>query len=120
MKQDRPGMFRAPKTRRSAFSIMLVLPHLIFIAIMISIYYYLWQNNLFYNYLDDIYIGLKIIIACDIFIASIGSLLAPLIALIAGLTLLYLGQDYTFSLYSNAWQLVIMSGVGFFIRILVR
>jgi hypothetical protein len=120
MKQHRPGISNLNKSRKSAFSIKSVLPHLIFIAIVIGVYYYIWRNNLFYNYLDDVYIGVKVVIACDIFIASIGSTLAPLIALVTGLTLLYLGQDYTFSFYSNAWQLLMMSIVGFIVRILVR
>lgn len=120
MKQGRPVIVRSFKPRKSAFPILSVLPHLIFIAILIGIYYYLWQNDLFYNYLNEIYIGLKVVIACDIFIASISSMLAPLIALIAGLIMLYLSHNYTFSMYANAWQLVIMSGVGFIIRILVR
>jgi hypothetical protein len=126
MKQKRPDIFKTPRllntpqSRKSSFSILFIFPHLIFIAIVIGLYYYLWQHDLFYNYLDDIYIGVKIVIACDIFIASIGGILAPLIVLIVGLTLLYLGHDYTFSPYSNAWQLLMMSGVGFIIRIVVR
>lgn len=116
MKTNRP---RYPRTR-SSFSLIALIPHFIFIAAVIGAYYYIWQHNLFYNYLDQIYIGLKIVIACDIFIASIGSTLAPLLTLVVGLGLLYVSQDYQFSFYSNAWQLVILSGVGFIIRLLVR
>jgi len=115
MKSNLP---RFPKSKTSAW--VLILPHLIFIAALIGGYYYIWHQNFFYNYLDSIYIGIKIIIACDIFIASIRTFLMPILALLAGAGLLYLSNDYSFSIGSTEWQLLIMSGVGFFIRFLVR
>jgi len=115
MKNIRP---RFPKNKKS--SLLLIFPHLIFIAILLGGYYYIWQHNFFYNYLASIYIGVKIIIACDIFIASIATSLAPILALIAGIGLMYLSKDFTFSIYSSEWQLLFMSIIGFFIRFLVR
>ena len=111
---------RYPRQKRSAFSLIPLLPHVILIAIVIGVYYYLFTNNLFFNYLDYIYIGVKCFILLDIFIASIGTILAPILSLIAGVVLLYLGQDYSFDIYSPAWELIIMAGIGFVIRFLVR
>ena len=109
---------RFPKGKKSP--ILLIFPHLIFIALLIGGYYYIWKNGLFYNYLTSIFTGLKIVIACDIFIASITTILMPILALVAGIGLMYLNKDMTFSIYSPEWQLVIMSIIGFFIRFLVR
>jgi hypothetical protein len=116
MKSNRPKF----PPQRSSYSVIALIPHLLLIAALIGGYYYIWNNNLFYLYLDKIYLGVKIIIACDIIIASISSTLAPILVLATGLGLLYLGQDYTFIFNSNAWQLIILSGIGFFMRILVR
>jgi hypothetical protein len=115
MRNTRP---RFPKSKKS--SLLIIFPHLIFIAALIGGYYYIWQHSLFYNYLASIYIGVKVIIACDIFIASISTILMPLLALSAGIGLMYLSKDFTFSIYSSEWQLIIMSIVGFFIRFLAR
>jgi len=109
---------RFPKNKKSSF--LLIFPHLIFIAAILGGYYYIWQNNLFYNYLDSIYIGLKVIIACDIFIVSIATIWMPFLALLAGISLMYLSKNFTFSFYSSEWQLIIMSVIGFFIRLLAR
>ncbi|MBV8802335.1 MAG: hypothetical protein JO131_05125 [Gammaproteobacteria bacterium] len=109
---------RFPQRKKSSF--LLIFPHLLFIAALLWGYYYIWQHNYFYNYLAPIYIGVKIVIACDIFIASIGTILMPILALIAGIGIMYLRQDFIFSIHSSEWQLVMMSVIGFFIRFLAR
>ena len=74
----------------------------------------------FYGTQSDRFYLLPPGIACDIFIASITTILMPILALVAGIGLMYLNKDMTFSIYSPEWQLVIMSIIGFFIRFLVR
>lgn len=115
MKASRP---RFPQRKKSSF--LLVLPHLIFIVALIGGYYYIWQHNFFYNYLAPIYLGVKIIIACDILIASVATILMPILTLAAGIGIMYLTKDFTFSIHSSDWQLIIMSIIGLFIRFLAR
>lgn len=104
------------------FSVTPIIPNIIVIAIALGIYYFLISHYLFPEWLNVIFWVVKIIIAFEIIRASARSLVAPLLALSIGLLLLFAIQVYYLSAISSsdAWQLIMMSGVGFIITVLVK
>ncbi len=104
------------------FSLSSILPHIILIAIIIGVYYYLSIHNLFPMWIDYIDDGGKIVIALLIILASARSALMPIITLLGGLLILFTIQVYDITLVSSVegWGLIVMSLVGLFITTLVK
>ena len=109
-------------TKLSLFSIKPLISSAIIIAIVFAAYYYIDANYLFLDWITTIYYVAKIIIAFEIIRASAHTLLAPILTLVIGLLILFTNQVYGFDVLSDihAWQLVMMSGVGFVFTILVK
>lgn len=107
---------------KSWFLFVPIIPNIVIITIAVGIYYLIATNNLFVDWLNVIFWIVKIIIAFEIITGSARSLLAPILAFISGLLLMYILQVYNmdFISISDAKQLLAMSGVGFVITLLVR
>ena len=107
---------------KSWFAFTPIISNLIVIAVVLAIYYFFVINTLFPAWANIIYWAVKIVIAFEIIIASARSLIVPILSLLAGLLLMFLFQVHNLSFVStaDAWQLVIMGGIGFVITILVR
>ena len=107
---------------RSWFAVTPIISNVIFIAVIVGIYFYLASNGLFPEWIHVIYWVVKAIIAFEIIRASARSLVAPLLTLIAGLSLLFALQVYyiNFVTRSDAWHLIMMAVVGFVITLLVK
>jgi hypothetical protein len=110
------------KNHNGLFSIKSILPHIILIAIIIGVYYFLFTRDLFPQWIDYIYIGGKILIAFIIILASARSGIMPILTLISGLLILFISQVYNINLTSptDAWELLIMAFIGLVITILTK
>lgn len=104
------------------FSLIPTIRPIIFIAVLCSIYYYLQKHSLFPLWINRIYIALKIYIALEILFASAKTLMMPLLALIAGLLILFTGEVYHINLLSTmeCWQLIFTAIIGFLITIFIK
>lgn len=104
------------------FALGPIIPNAIIIAVVLGVYFFLASNYLFPDWISIIYWTAKVIVGFEIIRASARSLAAPILTLAAGLLLLFMMQVYNINLVtmSDAWQLLIMAGVGFVIAILVR
>lgn len=110
------------KNHNNLFSIKAILGHLILIVLIIGIYYYLFINDLFPQWIDYIYYGGKALIALIIILGSARSAMMPIIALIAGLLILFTSQFYDITLLSHTddWEVLVMAFVGLIITVLVK
>jgi hypothetical protein len=113
---------RMTKKGSRVFAIGPIIPHLIIIAIVWGIYYYIVINNYFPEWPDYIYWGTKIIIGFEILAASARSLWGPILGVIAGVVLLFTIQVYDISLITttDAWQIIAASLVGFLVTIIIK
>lgn len=104
------------------FSLFSILPNLIRIAIYLAVYFYLLTHDFFPQWLGQIFIGVKVLVALEVLLASGRSLLGPLLGLIAGCALLYLDRMYNLAFITNndAWQLIIVSIVGVLLSIIIK
>jgi hypothetical protein len=107
---------------KSWFAFTPIISNIVIIAVTLAIYYVFVISELFPDWANVIYWVVKIIIAFQIIIASARSLIAPALSLLAGWSLMFMLQVYNLSFVStaDAWQLIIVSGIGFVITILVR
>lgn len=106
----------------SIFSIIPILPQLLFISIALGIYFYLTTIKLFYYLLSHIFLGVKIFVAWQMIIGSARSVIMPVLALTAGLLILFTIQNYHITLVqiNDAYQLILMALVGLVITLLTR
>lgn len=109
-------------SNNNIFSIIPILPQLIFIAIAAGVFYYIHSHDIFSMWLSAIFIGVKIFIALQIIIGAARSLMMPILALSAGLLILFTTPIYHINLIaiSDIWQLLIMAVIGFLITILAK
>ncbi len=110
------------KSHENLFSIKTILPHITLIALIIGGYYYLSTNDLFPQWIDYLYYGGKAFIALIIILGSARSGMMPILALIAGLLILFTSQMYNITLTSptDVWELLVMAFLGLIITILVK
>ncbi len=106
------------------FSVKSVVPHIIFIIAIIGTYYFLSSRDLFPQWIDYIYYGGKALIALIIILASARSAVMPILSLLSGLLILFLGQIYDYDIVivspADAWQLLVIAFIGLIITILVK
>ena len=107
---------------KSWFGFLPIISNLVVIAIALAIYYVFVVDHLFPDWVHVIYWAVKIVIAFEIIIAAARSLIVSILALLSGLLILFMIQIYyiTFATTADAWQLIIMSIIGFVITVLVR
>lgn len=110
------------KNHNNLFSLKAIIPHIVLIAIIIGVYYFLTSNDLFPQWIDYIYYGGKTAIALIFILGSARSGMMPVIALIAGLAVIFSSQMYGVILTSpaDAWEILIMAFIGLIITILVK
>lgn len=110
------------KNHDNLFSIKTVLPHLILIALIIGSYYYLTSHDLFSQWIDYFYYGGKALIAFIFILGAARSAMMPVLALTAGLGILFTSQMYDIALTSSTdvWEILIMAFIGLIITILVK
>lgn len=104
------------------FSIKSSMPQLIIIAIVVALYYSIETKGYFPQWKTYLYYGAKTIIALEILLAGGKSLVVPLLAMGFGAIVLYLVQIYDISWFSadNAWQLIVIGAIAFFLTFIVR
>ncbi len=110
------------KNHDNLFSIKTILPHIALIALIIGGYYYLSANDLFPQWIDYVYYGGKAFIALIIILGSARSGMMPILALTAGLLILFTSQvyDITLILPADVWEILVMAFLGLIITILVK
>ncbi len=110
------------RSRTHSFAITPLILRVIFIAIVLAGYYYILNKGYFPEWIDYIYIGVKIIIAYQVIVGASQTLLIPLLALAIGLVNLFTIQIYHITLISpaDAWQLIIAAVIGFIIAIIIK
>ncbi|MCD6039230.1 MAG: hypothetical protein K0S27_630 [Gammaproteobacteria bacterium] len=103
------------------FSIKSIYLHIILIGAIIGLYYFLYTQGLFPQWIDYIYSAGKGLIAFIIILGSARSAMMPLLTLFSGLAILLTNQyGIPIVSYVNAWELLIMALIGLIITILVR
>lgn len=109
--------------KKPLFGFKPIVPHLIIVAIALAAFYFITKNNLLLPWLVYIYYGVKILIVFEIIIASARSFLAPILGIVAALSILGIEYFYT-NLYmisaTDGWQLLIASAIGLLISVLMR
>ncbi len=108
--------------RPGYFSIAGAIRHLLIIAIVLGIYYFIRINDYFPLWSNTIYYAVRIIIALEIIIAAAYSLFVPLLALVLGALSLYYLQIIGTSIisFSDAWQLIIIGAIGVVLTFIVK
>lgn len=109
--------------KRPLFSLRPILPQLAIIAVCVSFYYAMIHFYLFFAWGFYIYYALKLVIAYEILVASVRSLLVPLCSLILGLAvLLFTNCIYLNTLMNTdtAWQLSATGLAGVLIGLFVE
>ena len=103
-------------------SIRAILPHCLLIAIAVGGYYFLATHYLFSNWINAIYIGVKIFVGLQIILGSARCATMPILTLLIGLVLLFVSEVENIALisHSDTWQLILASFVGLIITLLVR
>jgi hypothetical protein len=109
---------------KNLFGFLPILPHIIIIAVALGGYYFILQNNLFYNWQTFIYYALKTLIVLEIILASARSFLAPIFGIVISAIILFLPDLTSYSLplvtSADGWQLLVISMIGLLITALMR
>ncbi len=113
---------RLSKRRTGLFALTPIIVDILIIAALLAGYHYIMTRGLFPEWLTYIYWTMKVVVAFEVLAASARSMLAPLLGLIAGVGILYAIQVYDFSLFTtpDAWQLIVVSLIGFLVTIVVK
>jgi len=127
MKQYKRPLFKRNEMDKSSnnhglFAIAPIIPQIIIIAIVFSVYYYINAKGYFPLWTNYIYYGVKIIIALEIIIAGAKSLVGPLLAIVLGALNLYLlqVQDIGYISTDDSWQLIVIGAIAFILTFIVR
>jgi hypothetical protein len=107
---------------RHFFAITPLIPHLIFVGMVLGIYYYIVSNDSYPDWNNTFFIVTKIIIAFEVLVTAARSFWSPILALIASIVLLFSIQVYDVNLVaaSDAWQLMGISLIGFLVTIFIK
>lgn len=128
-KAEKRSFLRLPKAKqltafkRPLFTLQPILPHLLVIAVCIGLYYTMIHFYLFFEWGFFIYYAIKLVIAYEILIASVRSLLPPIGALFLGLAvLLFTNCNFLNTLMDadTAWQLAAIGLAGILIALFLE
>lgn len=117
-----PGQKRPVPKKRELFAIAPLIPHLFIIAIACGIYYFIFKNQYFPYWITYIYWGVKIIVGFEVLAAAASTLWGPILGIISGVLILFANQVYASTLFTaaDAWQLIIVSAIGFLVTIKLK
>jgi hypothetical protein len=104
------------------FSLIPIIPNIIFVAILVAAYWYITTHYLFADYITIIYWTVNVLITYNIIAASARSFLAPLLGFAAALFTEVASKKYGIDILSQAefWQLVVTSAIGIIIAVILK
>jgi hypothetical protein len=107
---------------KSWLNIIPILPNIIFVAILITAYWYISTHYLFADYINIIYWVVNVLVTYNLIAASARSILAPLLGFAAALLTEVYGKKYGVDILSQAefWQLVVTSAIGVIIAFILK
>ncbi len=108
-----------PGEQKDYFAIMSILPNLIFVAVIVTAYWYMYSRYLFADYINYIYWTVNVLVTYNIIAASARSILAPILALIVAAVAFFVPTLVVLTM-PEFYQLLAVGTIGLLVFIVLK
>jgi hypothetical protein len=107
-----------PSDHKDYLAVISILPNLIFVAVIIAAYWYMYTHYLFTDYINYIYWTVNVLVTYNIIAASARSIIPPILALITAAVVFFAPTLIALTM-PEFYQLLVVGIIGVIVSIVL-